>query len=319
MAHPPRTGNQKALYITSVIMIVFGILVTISGIVIIAAGASAGPLGIDEPLNVGGTDTTAGLVTTVVGSLVVVLGLIELVVAVLGIRGANDASKIGPYRALSWGISIVLFAMFIYTWVNHGSIFRDPFLFIGDIIYLIFCTTLADQVKRDRDRGIVGEPEAERSGSQKALRVIVIVLIVFAIVTLLVSAAMMALAVFSMANGIGIDYTVDLNGQSVSSLVLVMSFAIVLIISSVIDLVVGIFGLRGANDPRKIKPFFVLCIISLALCVIGIGWSLAQGTFASSGSSDVVELLITGVCTWLSYDIMRKRPALDPAGAGKAS
>ena len=311
MANLPRTGTQKALRITSIVMIVFGVLLMISAALIIAAGASAGSLGIDESLNVGGTDTTAGLVTIVVGSIVLVLGLVEIVVAVLGLRGAKDASKIGPYRALSWTISIVLLAMFVYTWANHGTVFSDPFLLIGDIIYLVFCTTLADQVKKERDLGIVGEakPEGERSGSQKALRVIVIVLIVFAVATLLASAAMLALSVFSLANGI--DTTVDLNGQPVSGIVFMISFAIVLVVSAVVDLVVGIFGLRGASNPQKIKPFFVLCIIGLVLDVASVGWSIAQGTFASTGSSDLVELLIIGACTWLSYDIMRNRPALD--------
>ena len=40
MAHPPRTGTQKALRITSIIMIIFGVLVALSGAIIIASGAA---------------------------------------------------------------------------------------------------------------------------------------------------------------------------------------------------------------------------------------------------------------------------------------
>ena len=48
MAHPPRTGTQKALRITSIIMIIFGVLVALSGAIIIASGAAADSLGLQE-------------------------------------------------------------------------------------------------------------------------------------------------------------------------------------------------------------------------------------------------------------------------------
>ena len=35
-----------------------------------------------------------------------------------------------------------------------------------------------------------------------------------------------------------------------------------------INLAIGIFGLRGANDPRKIGAFYVLAIIGLAFAVL---------------------------------------------------
>ena len=98
----------------------------------------------------------------------------QLIVAFLGLRASNDASKVGPYRALSWGISIVILAMIVYNWFLGGTFLDDPFLLIGDVVYLLVCTTLADVVKKEHDRGIVGEAKAEveRSGSQKALLVI---------------------------------------------------------------------------------------------------------------------------------------------------
>ena len=302
-------------------MIVFGVLMIIAAATIIAAGASAGAIGADEAVNFHGTDTTAGIVTIVAGILVLVLGLVELVVAVLGLRGSNDASKIGPYRALSWTISIIILAMLAYGWLLSGSLTNDPFLLVGNAIYLMLCTTLADTVKKEHDQGIVGEakPEVDRSGSQKALRIIVIVLIVFAIATLLISAAMLALAVAAIAGGAdlsaemsGVDASVVVNGESLpSGIALLLTLSVVLIFSAVLDLIVGILGLRGANNPQKIKPFFVLCVIGLVIEVIGIGGSIAQGTFSSIGSSSVVELLIIGACTWLAYDIMRQRPALE--------
>ena len=56
----------------------------------------------------------------------------------------------------------------------HWHIQNSPLLLIGNVIYLLVCSTLADAVKREHDLGIVGEAKAkvERSGSQKALLVI---------------------------------------------------------------------------------------------------------------------------------------------------
>ena len=169
MAHPPRTGTQKALRITSIIMIIFGVLVALSGAIIIASGAAADSLGLNDAVNFQGTETTAA-----VGILVLIMGALQLIVAFLGLRASNDASKVGPYRALSWGISIVILAMIVYNWFLGGTFLDDPFLLIGDVVYLLVCTTLADVVKKEHDRGIVGEAKAEveRSGSQKALLVI---------------------------------------------------------------------------------------------------------------------------------------------------
>ena len=58
--------------------------------------------------------------------------------------------------------------------VYKRQIQNSPLLLIGNVIYLLVCSTLADAVKREHDLGIVGEAKAEveRSGSQKALLVI---------------------------------------------------------------------------------------------------------------------------------------------------
>ena len=114
----------------------------------------------------------------VVSIIMIVLGVlvIQLVVAAFGLRGSKDASKIGPFRILIWGISLVILATILYGWFFNGNwhIQNSPLLLIGNVIYLLVCSTLADVVKREHDLGIVGEAKAkvERSGSQKALLVI---------------------------------------------------------------------------------------------------------------------------------------------------
>ena len=156
MSNPARTGTQKALHVVSIIMIVLGVLVILSGASLIALGVSA---------------TSVAL-----GIIVLAMGLVQLVVAAFGLRGSKDASKIGPFRILIWGISLVILATILYGWFFNGNwhIQNSPLLLIGNVIYLLVCSTLADVVKREHDLGIVGEAKAkvERSGSQKALLVI---------------------------------------------------------------------------------------------------------------------------------------------------
>ena len=133
------------------------------------------------------------------------MGLVQLVVAAFGLRGSKDASKIGPFRILIWGISLVILATILYGWFFNGNwyIQNSPLLLIGNVIYLLVCSTLADAVKREHDLGIVGEAKAEveRSGSQKALRVISIVLVVFAVISIVLGLAFLAL----IAAGLGTD------------------------------------------------------------------------------------------------------------------
>ena len=173
MSNPARTGTQKALHVVSIIMIVLGVLVILSGASLIALGVSAAT---DQPMTLGDTETTADTTSVALGIIVLAMGLVQLVVAAFGLRGSKDASKIGPFRILIWGISLVILATILYGWFFNGNwyIQNSPLLLIGNVIYLLVCSTLADAVKREHDLGIVGEAKAEveRSGSQKALLVI---------------------------------------------------------------------------------------------------------------------------------------------------
>ena len=176
MSNPARTGTQKALHVVSIIMIVLGVLVILSGASLISIGVSASTMGMVQPMSLGVTENTADTTSVALGIIVLAMGLVQLVVAAFGLRGSKDASKIGPFRILIWGISLVILATILYGWFFNGNwyIQNSPLLLIGNVIYLLVCSTLADAVKREHDLGIVGEAKAEveRSGSQKALLVI---------------------------------------------------------------------------------------------------------------------------------------------------
>ena len=150
MSNPARTGTQKALHVVSIIMIVLGVLVILSGASLIALGVSAATMGMDQPMTLGDTETTADTTSVALGIIVLAMGLVQLVVAAFGLRGSKDASKIGPFRILIWGISLVILATILYGWFFNGNwyIQNSPLLLIGNVIYLLVCSTLADAVKR---------------------------------------------------------------------------------------------------------------------------------------------------------------------------
>lgn len=62
-------------------------------------------MGMDQPMTLGDTETTADTTSVALGIIVLAMGLVQLVVAAFGLRGSKDASKIGPFRILIWGIS----------------------------------------------------------------------------------------------------------------------------------------------------------------------------------------------------------------------
>ncbi len=121
MSNPARTGTQKALHVVSIIMIVLGVLVILSGASLIALGVSAVTMGMDQPMTLGDTETTADTTSVALGIIVLAMGLVQLVVAAFGLRGSKDASKIGPFRILIWGISLVILATILYGWFFNGN------------------------------------------------------------------------------------------------------------------------------------------------------------------------------------------------------
>ena len=130
----------------------------------------------------------------------------------------------------------------------------------------------------------------QKTTSQKALKVISIIMIVFAALTLLL--------------GIGGIVTGG-SAALVGGVAAVAGFVILL--GGAINLAIGIFGLRGANDPRKIGAFYALAIIGLAFAVLS-----ALGTFfgGSADGGDIASalfgLVLPLVCVLLAYNIKKE-------------
>ncbi len=142
----------------------------------------------------------------------------------------------------------------------------------------------------------------EKTTSQKALKVISIIMIVFAALTLLVGITGIVAggALGAVAAGSGGADAALLGGLAVVA-------GLFVIASGVIDLLIGIFGLRGANDPSKIGVFYVLAIIGLVLAALS-ALSTFFGGSADAGSigGALVGLILPGVSVLLAYNIKKE-------------
>lgn len=113
----------------------------------------------------------------------------------------------------------------------------------------------------------------QKSSSQKALRVISIIMIVFASLGLLGGFLSIVGGSFLSATGAGASSGLAFVGGGI-----VVVLGLLVVLSSGFSLVTAIFGLRGADDPRKIGVFFVLAIISLVLAAISALYNIVSGS-----------------------------------------
>lgn len=137
------------------------------------------------------------------------------------------------------------------------------------------------------------------SGSQKALKVISIILIVWAIVVILLGGFM---AAGSAVPGMSAQ-SIDVGGSTMDMATAALAFGIGTVVGGVVNLIIGLLGLRGAKNPHKIGLFFALCVIGLVLGIVGIVMNIMQGAFQWTS---LVSLAIIAACTLLAAKIRKQ-------------
>lgn len=147
------------------------------------------------------------------------------------------------------------------------------------------------------------------SGSRKGLKVISIIMIIFSILTFL-------LGVLSVL-GIGASWVPDFvsdfstrnrtNAEVAGAAGLMIFAGITWLFSGLLYLMIGIFGLRGASSPSKIMPFYVLSVIGLILCVMGIIGNAVLGVLAETAPTTIPGLVLFAVCVLLAHNIKKQR------------
>ena len=138
------------------------------------------------------------------------------------------------------------------------------------------------------------------SGSQKALKVVSILLVVYAIITLLLGAFLCFGASIPGVAG----QAIDVSGSAIDAATLSVTMGVGFVISGVIYLIIGLLGNRGAKNPSKIGPFFVLSIIGVVLAVISAVLGVMQGSFPLS---QLIGLLVVILCAVLAFNIKKQQ------------
>ena len=139
------------------------------------------------------------------------------------------------------------------------------------------------------------------SGARKALKIMSILTIVMAIIQIITA----GLIVFGSSFMVGMQEA-ELDGTTVDVGVALMGVGIMALVSSVVSLIVGNLGVRGANDPTKIGPYQNIAIIGLVLCILQAAMFLFTGQIASYGISGVLSLVFVAVLVFLAFKIEKE-------------
>ena len=107
----------------------------------------------------------------------------------------------------------------------------------------------------------------------------------------------------SIMNGAGTEGAAE--AMTLAGIMLVL--AVFVLVSAIVDLLLGIFSIRGANNTDKIGPAFVLSIIALILSVISLILSFANGITVSSVLDGIVGIVFGACIFWAANTIRKKR------------
>lgn len=151
-----------------------------------------------------------------------------------------------------------------------------------------------------------GITNMQRSGSQKALLVLSIIKIVVAILGILFGAV--TFYTIGSASVADLSSAAAETGISTESFVGIgLALGFVMLAGSLVDIIMGILGVRAANDCQKIMPVWWLALIALILGVLGIVMSVVQGNMSSSQlSSDCGSIIFSLLIFWVANNIKRQ-------------
>ena len=139
--------------------------------------------------------------------------------------------------------------------------------------------------------------------SQKIIKVISLILIVFSILAIIAGLVTLLGGVAVIGEGASASAASQTLYATSAGLLFVLGIGS--LISGIIDLIIGILGLRGAKDPSKIGPFFVISIIGLILSAISFIGTVMSGGDVSAIVSGLVSLALLIGCVYFANDIRK--------------
>ena len=81
---------------------------------------------------------------------------------------------------------------------------------------------------------------------------------------------------------------------------------LLVVFAGVVELILGILGVRAANDNQKIMPVWILAIIEVILSAVSLGSCIFGGSFSTQGASTIISLLFAILIMWIANNIKRE-------------
>lgn len=294
----PRTPAQHILRIVSIVLIILGaadVLTTTGSLVSTFMGLQpAVPL---ERLEFSGVYFTFSNNVLLGYVFVLLIGMLQVITSIFGLRAAKDSSKVEPYRFLCYLIGLIILVGILWAWGRGELIILDPFVQLNTIVYVVICSNLADKVKKEHDQGIVGTTYW-RSRHQRVLHFFSLVSIALSGIALFLVLILLGLHDFSRVVNQPVLDTVNqfLEQQGILTIFLVT-------VGAVFSLAAGLLALKGSNDARFIRPY-ILIVSTIVLFDVAriIFTALTQGIPAIN-SQDVFELVYNATGWYLAIRI----------------
>lgn len=119
-----RSGSQKALRVISIISIVCGVIMLLSGLMFALAGGFIGAVPASESGLTADQTTVASMGSAVIGVGLIIAAAIAILEGVLGLRAAKDNQKIMPVWVLSL-IGLIFGVIAFVMAIVNGSFGSD--------------------------------------------------------------------------------------------------------------------------------------------------------------------------------------------------
>ncbi|MBR4537657.1 MAG: hypothetical protein IKO52_02295 [Clostridia bacterium] len=136
------------------------------------------------------------------------------------------------------------------------------------------------------------------SGSQKYIKIVSILNIIGGAFYVLIG-----ILGFLGKGLVGNEALIEQAGGDSSAPMAANVFLIVMIVIGLFSLVVGILGVRAANDPSKIGPVFTLAVVSLIISVVNLFVGIFGGNFSIYS---LVECVPPALMTWCANNVKKQ-------------
>lgn len=290
--HPsiPRTPAQATLRVVSIVMAIIG------GVVVLGAG-----LAFWYRDRLGQSDELAWLAYSY-GGIILGAAALLLVTAWLGLRAADDSSRVAPYRNLCYLVGLVILVAVVWGWGMGTFLLFNPLVLISTVTYVIVCSQLADRVAEEHERGVRGEVFL-RNGDQRTLHLLSEVI--------LVKGALIGTFVAVMA----VSYFAQGSQELAQSLGVTMKsyeqFLIAYGVDAAVNIGVAMLGIWGSNRPEHVTPFLALSGAAfLADAVRVVAGVVTHQELGTASIEVLLDLVYMGACAYLAWKIRRQVRAL---------